>query len=106
MRLGAIAYRVTLGLMLVLGGCASRSSDPDTDPLRGDLLGYYEYRDQGAVYVLGSIGSLDAARAGKPPATTAAGFSAQGQHVLFETDKAGMTQRLMAEYDRRHGATR
>lgn len=106
MRLGTIAYRVALGLILALGGCASRSSDADTDPLHGDLLGYYEYRDNEAVYVLGSIGSWDAARAGKPPTTTASGFSAQGQRVLFETDNAGMTQRLMAEYDKRHGVSR
>ncbi|HEV8607275.1 MAG TPA: hypothetical protein VGQ99_18190 [Tepidisphaeraceae bacterium] len=95
-----------LALAAHLTGCTRSHdslSDTDTDPLHGDRIGYYEVPYQGVVYVLGSIQSLDKLRDGKPPQTTAGGFSSQGQSVLFETNNAGITQRLMAEYEKRHG---
>ena len=106
MRLAALS----LLLLLALGGCVRTSSDPSlrdsrTDPLRGDPLGYYEAKRGDSIYVLGSIQSLDAFRAGKVPPTKSAGFSAQGQPVLFETNSSGLEYRLMAEYERRHGLT-
>ena len=82
---------------------SSSASSKDTDPLRGDSLGYYEIQHEGTIYVLGSIQSRDNVRADKPPATTASGFSSQGQPVLFETGPAGLSERLMSEYHRRHG---
>jgi hypothetical protein len=79
-------------------------SDPALDPKRGDANGYYEQRYEGSIYVLGSIQSLDKLRNGKPPKATGGGFSSQGQSVLFETEGgAGVTERLIAEYEKRHG---
>jgi hypothetical protein len=108
MRIQILSAILLLALTLAahLSGCTRSHdslSDTDTDPLRGDRIGYYEIPYQGVVYVLGSIQSLDKLRDGKPPQTTAGGFSAQGQTVLFETNDAGLTQRLMAEYEKRHG---
>ena len=90
-----------------LGGCVHSNdisaSTKETAPLRGDSVGYYEIPYQGTVYVLGSIQSRDKLRNGQIPPTTAGGFSSQGQAVLFETNNVGLSQRLMGEYDRRHG---
>jgi hypothetical protein len=91
-----------------VGGCmrssdSSSVSSKDADPMHGDSLGYYEVQHEGTIYVVGSIQSRDKIRNDKLPATTSGGFSSQGQAVLFETDEAGLSQRLMAEYDRRHG---
>ena len=69
----------------------------------GDSIGYYEIPYQGTVYVLGSIQSRDKLRNGQIPPTAAGGFSLQGQAVLFEMNNAGLSERLMGEYDRRHG---
>jgi len=100
---------VLLGALMAaqLGGCA-HSNEPalspkDTDPLRGDRVGYYEINHEGTVYVLGSIQSADKLRAGQIPPTTSGGFSSQGQAVLFETNDAGLADRLKGEYARRHG---
>jgi len=80
-----------------LGGCVRSSessvSNKQTDPLRGDSLGYYEIPYQGTVYVLGSIQSRDKLRNGQVPKTTSGGFSSQGQAVLFETNNAGLSSR-------------
>ena len=98
-----------LGVALAaqLFGCVrsqdSSLSRTDTDPLRGDQIGYYEISSQGVVYVLGTIQSRDKLRNGQVPPTTSGGFSSQGQAVLFETNNAGLAERLMGEYDRRHG---
>jgi hypothetical protein len=93
-----------------LGGCVRSSdssiSNKNADPLRGDSIGYYEITHEGTVYVLGSIQSRDKLRNGQIPPTTAGGFSSQGQAVLFETNNAGLSERLMGEYDRRHGLSR
>ena len=90
-----------------VNGCTrsgeSSLADKETDPLRGDSVGYYEIPHEGVIYVVGSIQSRDKIRAGQIPETTSGGFSAQGQTVLFEMDKAGLTERLKAEYARRHG---
>jgi len=90
-----------------LGGCVrsgeSSASSRNADPLRGDGIGYYEISHEGTVYVLGSIQSRDKLRNGQIPPTTAGGFSSQGQAVLFETSNPGLSERLMGEYDRRHG---
>ncbi len=113
MRLAALS----LGLLLAVGGLTHicgcmrtanlsdepRLTDKDTDPRRGDPLGYYEEKRGGVIYVLGSIRSLDQLRAGKAPPTTPAGFSSGGQAVFFETDSAGLQHRLRAEYEKRHG---
>jgi len=106
MRLAALS----LGLMLALSGCMRKTDDAsfkdsETNPRRGDPVGYYEINREGAVYVVGSIQSRDKVRAGKPPPTMSAGSSSQGQAVLFETDSAGLEHRLMAEYEKRHGLT-
>src|SRR5687768_8325078 len=99
---------LSLGLLLAVGGLAQisgcmrtandpdepRLTDKDTDPRRGDPLGYYEEKRGGVIYVLGSIGSRDQLRAGKAPPTTPAGFSSGGQAVFFETDNAGLQHRL------------
>jgi|SRR5882672_113543 len=104
------AVLLCVALAVCVSGCVrshdSSLADSATDPKRGDLNGYYEQNYEGAVYVLGSIQSLDKLRDGKPPKTTAGGFSSQGQAVLFETDNAGLTERLMAEYEKRHGLSR
>ena len=81
---------------------SSSLSSKDTDPLRGDSLGYYEVPHEGTIYVVGSVQSRDKVRDDKLPATTAGGYSSQGQAVLFETGPAGLSERLMAEYERRH----
>jgi hypothetical protein len=104
---------LSLAMLLAMGaaaliGCTRNSNEPqltqaDTDPRRGDPLGYYEVKRESIVYVVGSIRSVDAVRAGKPPQTTPAGFSSGGQVVLFETDNAGLQYRLRAEYEKRHG---
>src|SRR5687768_3809559 len=108
---------LSLGLLLAVGGLAqisgcmrtssepgeTRLSDRDTDPRRGDPLGYYEEKRGGVIYVLGSIRAVDQLRAGKAPPTTPAGFSSGGQAVFFETDDAGLQHRLRAEYEKRHG---
>jgi hypothetical protein len=88
-------------------GC-TRSGEPslsekETDPLRGDSVGYYEVPHEGIIYVVGSIQSRDKVRSEQLPPTTSGGFSSQGQPVLFETGSAGLTERLKAEYRRRHG---
>ena len=82
---------------------SSELSSKDTDPLRGDSLGYYEVPHEGVIYVVASVQARDNVRADKVPTTTSSGFSSQGQPVLFETGPAGLTERLMAEYSRRHG---
>ena len=108
------AIRTALVLLCVVAaaqllGCTRSSeessslSSKDTDPLRGDSLGYYEVPHEGTIYVVGSVQSRDQVRAGKLPATTASGFSSQGQPVLFETGPAGLSERLMGEYSRRRG---
>ena len=83
-------------------GESSSLSSKDTDPLRGDSLGYYVVQHEGTIYVVGSIQSRDKLREDKLPATTLGGFSSQGQTVLVETGPAGLSERLMAEYNRRH----
>jgi hypothetical protein len=109
MRLAALSLALLLAMgATALTGCMRTSnesglSDADTDPRRGDPVAYYEAKHEGKLYILGSIRSLDNLRAGKPPATTAAGFSSGGQAVLFETDSAGLQYRLRAEYEKRHG---
>ncbi len=105
--------RTTIVLLCVvttaqLIGCtrsseSSNLSSKDTDPLRGDSLGYYEVPHEGVLYVVGSVQARDNVRADKVPPTTSSGFSSQGQSVLFETGDAGLSDRLMAEYSRRHG---
>jgi hypothetical protein len=89
-----------------VGGCMrsseSSSSSKDADPLHGDSLGYYEVQHEGTIYVVGSIQSRDKIRNDKLPTTTSGRFSSQGERVLFETGPAGLSERLMAEYDRRH----
>ena len=102
-----------LGLVMAaqLAGCTRSSessslSNKDTDPLRGDQLGYYEVPHEGTIYVVGSVQSRDKVREDKVPTTTAGGFSSQGQTVLFETDNAGLSERLKAEYARRHTMSR
>lgn len=97
-----------VALAAAAGGCmhSESSSDVRTDPKRGDQLGYYEVSHEGTIYVLGSIQSRDALRAEKIPPTMRSGFSSQGQAVLFETGPAGLSERLMAEYDRRHRLSR
>jgi hypothetical protein len=88
-------------------GCARPSdssvSSKDSDPLRGDRIGYYEVSHEGDIYVVGSIQSRDKVRSGQVPTTTSRGLNLQGQAVLFETDNAGLSDRLKAEYSRRHG---
>jgi hypothetical protein len=88
-------------------GCAhsqnSSLAKGDTDPLAGDRVGYYEISHEGVIYVVGSIQSRDKLRNDQIPRTTSGGFSSQGQAVLFETNNAGLAERLMGEYDRRHG---
>jgi len=109
MRILIQAAVVLLGFAMAaqVGGCVRTSdsslSSKETDPLRGDSVGYYEVAHEGVVYVVGSIQSRDAVRNGKIPATTPGNFSSQGQSVLFETNNTGLAQRLMGEYDRRHG---
>jgi hypothetical protein len=99
-----------VGVAAQVGGCMRSSessiSSKDADPLHGDSLGYYEVQHEGTIYVVGSIQSRDKIRNDKLPATTSEGFSSQGQAVLFETDDAGLSQRLKAEYDRRHRLSR
>ena len=97
-----------VGVTAQLLGCmrsseSSSVSSKEADPLHGDSLGYYEVQHEGTIYVVGSIQSRDKIRNDKLPATTSGGFSSKGQAVLFETDDTGLSQRLMAEYDRRHG---
>ena len=85
------------------GEQSSSLSGKDTDPLRGDSLGYYEVQHEGTIYVVGSVQSRDKVREDKLPTTASGGFSSQGQMVLFESGPAGLSERLMAEYGRRHG---
>jgi len=94
-----------------LFGCTRSSessslSSKDTDPLRGDSLGYYEIPHEGTIYVVGSVQSRDLVREDKVPETTLGGFSSQGQTVLVETGPAGLSERLKAEYNRRHVSSR
>src|SRR5438067_12080300 len=99
-----------VALAVCVGGCMhshdSSLSDSASDPKRGDVNGYYEQNYEGAVYVVGSIQSLDKLRAGKPPQTIPGGFSSQGLSVLVETNNSGLSERLMAEYEKRHGLAR
>jgi hypothetical protein len=112
MRIGIRAAIVLLGVAVATAasGCThsddSSASSARTDPKRGDQIGYYEVPHEGVIYVLGSIQSRDALRGGKIPPTMRSGFSSQGQAVLFETDNAGLAERLMAEYDKRHRLSR
>jgi len=103
----AAVVLLSVAMAAQLGGCTrsgeSSISAKDSDPLRGDQLGYYEIPYQGTVYVLGTIQSRDKLRNGQVPPTTSGGFSSQGQAVLFETDSAGLSDRLKGEYARRHG---
>jgi hypothetical protein len=110
MRILIRAAVVLLGVAMAaqLAGCTRSSesssvSAKDSDPLRGDQLGYYELLHEGTVYVVGSIQSFDKLRNGQIPQTTSGGFSSRGQAVLFETDNAGLSNRLKGEYARRHG---
>jgi len=107
MRAAIVLFCLAMAAQLV--GCThSGDSSPSasTDPRHGDLIGYYEVSHEGTIYVLGSIQSRDALRAGKIPPTMRSGFSSQGQAVLFETGNAGLAERLMAEYERRHRLSR
>ena len=103
----AAAVLLSVAMAAQLGGCTrsgeSSISAKDSVPLRGDQLGYYEIPYQGTVYVLGTIQSRDKLKNGQAPPTTSGGFSSQGQAVLFETDNAGLADRLKGEYARRHG---
>ena len=107
-RAAIVLFCVAMAAQMI--GCTHSSdsslSNTKTDPRHGDLIGYYEVPHEGTIYVLGSIQSRDALRAGKIPPTMRSGFSSQGQAVLFETDNAGLAERLMAEYDRRHRLSR
>lgn len=66
--------------------------------------GYYEIRREGTVYVLGSMQSVDKVEAGKPPTNVIPSHSRRGEPLVFEDNGRGLASRLMAEYDRRHGA--
>jgi hypothetical protein len=103
---------VALGLAGLVG-CVRHETDREL--LGGDSIGYYEWpdRDRGVVYVVGSLSSYEKIKAGQTSATTRSApmlqfagerrFSSGGQAVLFETNGSGLANRLMAEYDRRHG---
>ena len=89
------------GLGIVGGaGCGNRS-DPEVD--ESQLTGYYEATQEGTLYVVGSLKTVDAIRAGKPPKNVITSRSPKGQPIVFENNHTGLGQRLMAEFDRRHG---
>jgi hypothetical protein len=95
--------RVTAVLLLLLGaaaGCGNRA-DPEVD--ESQLTGYYEATQGGTLYVVGSLKTVDAIRAGKPPKNVITSRSPKGQPILFENNDTGLGQRLMGEFDRRHG---
>jgi hypothetical protein len=87
-------------------GCARHeqgiADDPATDPKRGDVNGYYEESYQGAVYVLGTMESVQKLRSGQPVTTVRGGYAKQGIPVYFETDSRSLDLRLRAEYERRY----
>jgi hypothetical protein len=87
---------------LVIGGCAGRSSTVEGDEKR-DINAYYEVHREGTLYVLGSMGSVNKLQAGKPPANVIPSHSRTGETIEFEDNGSGLSYRLMAEYDRRHG---
>ncbi|MGE5608541.1 MAG: hypothetical protein ACM359_04765 [Bacillota bacterium] len=102
-----IVLAVALGLLVA--GC-SRSTEPSAvsgaksgPSAAEDRIGYYEIAYGHSLYVLGSMKSLDAFRAGTKPAKTVRRFDPQGREVLFEADGLVLDKRLMAEYGRRHG---
>src|ERR1044071_7723956 len=113
--MGNLAFAARLGLLLIsitlAGGCAGRvppdrPEDKQAIAPRSDANGYYEVNYQGKIYVVSDILTAEAIRGGKAPAVTSGGFGATGQPVFFEAGNDGRTQRLMAEYDRRHGLSR
>jgi hypothetical protein len=99
-------FRSTAALLAVLlafsalaGGCNNRNPEVD----ERELTGYYEARHEGTLYVVGSLRTVDAVRAGKPPKDVITSNSPKGQRIVFENNDRGLAARLMSEYDRRHG---
>jgi len=98
----ATASLLALAGCLILAGCASGPEDR-----YARYRDYYEFRQGEVLYVLGSVDSLHRLREeGKPPERTVAAWGAGGRRLQFEATAPGLADRLMAEYDRRHGLVR
>lgn len=66
--------------------------------------GYFELSRDGKTYVFGDMATMKAVVEGETPANldTKEGYSPKGNTVIFQTDSAGLEQRLMAEYNKTH----
>lgn len=84
------------------GGCGQKSEPTTMDPAVEDPGGYIEQTYRGKKYVVSSTLSRDRLLDGKFPTTLPSANGPQGEQVLFEVGAPGMTERLMAEYARRH----
>lgn len=69
---------------------------------------YTEVKRDNVIYVVSTPDAVKAVKAGKEPAmkVAAIGFGPAGEKVIFEASKDGLENSLMAEFDRRHGASK
>ena len=101
--------RATLAALLLsctLTACTRSPDAPTSEDRRlhpTSRPAYYEVKHEGAIYILGNMASFDRARNGQMPARTVRRNSRGGVPLYFEANDSGMQERLMAEYDRRHG---
>jgi hypothetical protein len=99
-RFASMVVAGVLGLMLV--GCASTGSTASVP--QGEM---YEVKSEknGRIYVLGSSPSyVNFVKAKREPGTTLTkvGFGPNGETVVFEADKEGMENRLVAQYSAKY----
>jgi hypothetical protein len=84
------------------GGCRQQSAPAVVDPEVEDPGGYIEQTYRGRRYVVSSVVSRDRLLAGKFPTTLPSANGPRGERVYFEVGAPGLSERLMAEYQRRH----
>jgi hypothetical protein len=121
-----MARHLTLALALAVAGLAgcngnSQTSDSAIPPKNAKaadagkadaaksaaptaIAHYEEIERDKIIYVVGTKASADKVKAGGKlaPYVSALGFGPTGTKVYFESDKDGLENKLMAEYDRRH----
>src|SRR5687767_4430119 len=102
MRHASLAVLLTaLALAAVpFGGCGQKGEPKVVDPSEEDPGGYFEQTYRGRKHVVSSELSRDRLLDGKFPTTLPTMNGAQGERVYFEVGAPGLTERLMAEYQR------
>ena len=83
---------------------ATASKTPSAQPA-APAAEYFEVAHKGRIFVLGSKASADKLAAGTEPGTsvTRIAYGPKRETVVFEADKGSVENRLIAEFDKRHG---